>query len=385
MAYSLPERGFVFWPVGTGDSTSIILNEDNWIQVDLNQTAAEDGKVSIIDELIENLPQKDNKPYLAVFALTHPDEDHCKGFEEFLDKVTIGEIWFTPRTFENHEDLCEDATAFQEEALRRIEKISASGNDTSSGDKAKIIGFHESIQEQFPDFPDEQLVVPGNYIEDYDGNKILEDELKIFIHAPLKEAIEEDRNNTSLAMQVSLNDGDSWSKALLFGDLAYLRIAKIFEITEENDNEDALEWNILLAPHHCSKSVMYHEDENGVEKYKSEIIDKLKKYQDGEGIIVSSSEKVPASNDKGDNPPHAKAKAKYLDIVDNDDFVCTVENSSTSSPEPVVIDTSDGELAVRNAAVVVSSPNIISKPAAEEALKEVEDDPHSPSEPVRYG
>ena len=57
MSRTLPEKGFVFWPVGNGDSTSIIISDDDWMQVDLNQTDAEDGRVDIVDELIENLPK----------------------------------------------------------------------------------------------------------------------------------------------------------------------------------------------------------------------------------------------------------------------------------------------------------------------------------------
>lgn len=387
MKRDLPDKGFVFWPVGTGDSISIIVSEDDWMQVDLHQTEAEDGKVSIVEELVENLPQKDGKPYLAVFALTHPDKDHCNGFSELLEKVTIGELWFTPRVFTEHQDeFCEDACSFQEEAMRRIGETSKGKDGTPSGDKAKIIGYHKKYNDQeFNDFPDSQLVIPGTYVQDYDGKPIAEDEFKIFIHAPLQEAIEEDRNNTSLAMQVSLNEGDKWSKALLFGDLAYLRINEIFEITEANDNADTLEWNILLAPHHCSKSVMYHKDENGVERYKPEIIDYLNKYKDGEGVIVASSEKVPASNNKGDNPPHAKAKSKYLDVVSTDDFVCTQEHSSASEPSPVILEADNGEISIRNAAIFTSNKGVLSKPAVEDSLREVENDPRPPSESVRYG
>lgn len=387
MARSLPEKGFVFWPVGTGDSTSVIINEEDWMQVDLHQTDAEDGKVSIVDELVENLPQKDGKPYLAVFALTHPDKDHCNGFSELLEKVTIGELWFTPRVFTEHQDeFCEDACAFKDEAMRRIGETSKGKDATPSGDKAKIIGYHKKYDDQeFNDFPDTQLVIPGTYVRDYDGKSTSEDEFKVFIHAPLQEAMEEDRNNTSLAMQVSLNQDGKLSKALLFGDLAYLRINKIFELSEINDNPHALEWNILLAPHHCSKSVMYHKDEDGVERYKQEIIDYFNKYQDGDGIIVASSEKIPASNDKGDNPPHAKAKSKYLDVVNNDDFVCTQEHSTASDPGPVILEVDGGDLTIKDAVTGVSGPGILSKPAVEESLREVENDPRPPSEPVRYG
>ena len=121
----------------------------------------------MIDELIEILPTPGDQPYLSVFALTHPDLDHCQGFEEFETasshgvhlhkvlcddtqevrlycfseeraakeraiverfankRVIISELWMSPRTFREfreNDDLCDDAQAFHDEAfMRRVE------------------------------------------------------------------------------------------------------------------------------------------------------------------------------------------------------------------------------------------------------------------------
>ena len=57
----LPEQGVVFWPVGTGDSTTIVLGGDLVLQVDLRdmKAADEDGAVvaAVIDRLADTLPQ----------------------------------------------------------------------------------------------------------------------------------------------------------------------------------------------------------------------------------------------------------------------------------------------------------------------------------------
>ena len=105
------EPKVMFWPVGTGDSTSVVVQDGVVLQVDLrdlhSSNEADDDHAAIIDELVENLPKVDDMPYLSAFALTHPDKDHILGFEELLDRVTIGEIWFTPRVFiESDQDLC---------------------------------------------------------------------------------------------------------------------------------------------------------------------------------------------------------------------------------------------------------------------------------------
>ena len=35
--FTLPDRGFVFWPVGTGDSTTVVIDKDHVMQVDIRQ------------------------------------------------------------------------------------------------------------------------------------------------------------------------------------------------------------------------------------------------------------------------------------------------------------------------------------------------------------
>src|SRR5687768_3020007 len=98
---TLPARGFVFWPVGTGDSTTIVVNEWTVVQVDLHHLVAaddsDDPRMAIVDQLVKALPKKNQKPYLSLFALTHLDLDHCQGFKDLLKRVQIGELWFTPR------------------------------------------------------------------------------------------------------------------------------------------------------------------------------------------------------------------------------------------------------------------------------------------------
>jgi hypothetical protein len=100
--FEFPDRGIVFWPVGVGDSTTVVIDEDTVLQIDLHhlKAAVEDGdpRIPIVDRLVELLPTRDGKPYLAGFAATHLDEDHVLGFAELLDRVTIGDLWFTPRS-----------------------------------------------------------------------------------------------------------------------------------------------------------------------------------------------------------------------------------------------------------------------------------------------
>lgn len=341
------EPKFIFWKVGTGDSTSVVVKEDVVLQVDLRHTAAaddvEDDRTPIVDRLVEELPKVDGNPYLNGFALTHPDKDHIQGFKELLDQVTIGELWFTPRVFNEYKkDLCDDAVTFRDEAMRRVKLMIENGGDVGAGDRVRLIGYDTLLEgDDFEGFPNDALSIPGNAITELDGGE-LEGEFRAFIHAPFKEDGEEenDRNDTSMAMQVVLGDDPSKGGALLFGDISYPVIRKIFDVSKANDNEDALAWKVLLAPHHCSKSIMYQKDSD-TEKLQKDILSDLDDAQVGDGYIVASSEAVPSSNKKGDNPPHAKAKERYEEIADGG-FLCTHEDSGDD--EYLVFTSDDGEI-----------------------------------------
>src|SRR5260370_9055720 len=116
----------MFWPVGTGDSTTIVVDDDHVIQVDLHDMAKADSDDAIVtpvvDALAACLPKRNGRPHLAVFVLTHADQDHCRGFADLLKSVTIGALWATPRVWREDEDaeavICDGARAFQEGAER---------------------------------------------------------------------------------------------------------------------------------------------------------------------------------------------------------------------------------------------------------------------------
>lgn len=337
MGINGPRKGFIFWPVGNGDSTTIIIDEDTVIQVDLNHLGSseeeEDPHISIINELVDILPNVEDKPYISVFGLTHPDQDHCRGFAELLKQVTIGEIWHSPRIFREYtKDLSDDAKAFQKEAKRRAKEMIKHNGQVEVGDRLRLIGYDELLEEdEFKNFPREYLTVPGNTITIVDGQDV-EDIFDAFVHAPFKEDSSGERNDTSLGMQINLKDGDICGRTMLLGDHCYPTLKKIFDRSEAED----LEWNVFLAPHHCSKKVMYWKDEgDDEEKLKQDILDAIENASGKPGYIVASCEPIPSSNAEGDNPPHVKAKNRYQEIVP-DDFICTEEHPNEDNPEPIV-------------------------------------------------
>src|SRR5688572_28249509 len=135
MNASLPSPSITFWPVGCGDSITVRLDDDTFIQIDLHDVADaqkdDDPRTPIVERLVALLPTPDGaaKPYLAAFGATHLDNDHICGFGDLLDQVTIGDLWFTPRVLHHQREqgLSEDAEAFRDEAERRINKLRADG------------------------------------------------------------------------------------------------------------------------------------------------------------------------------------------------------------------------------------------------------------------
>jgi hypothetical protein len=329
-----------FWPVGTGDSTTFVVRESEIIfQVDLRHSQkSEDDETDctpIIDYLVKHLPKRDGKPYLSTFAITHPDKDHIQGFEELLKRVTVGELWFTPRIFREHDDdphgLGEDAQAFRKEAHRRVKTAIEAQGDPGAGNRVRLIGYDDLLAEdKYKGFPMEFFSVPGELVESLDGEGLV-GEFRAFIHGPFKpDDMVGDRNDTSLAMQVILGSNPEAGGVLMFGDHKYPTIRKIFDVSRANKRLENLNWQVLLAPHHCSKKVMY-QDEDGKEVLKKDIMDEFEASQVGAGYIVSSSNPVPESNKSGDNPPHAKAKARYQEVAIGG-FLCTHDDGGHAMP-----------------------------------------------------
>ena len=372
MAFEFPARGLVFWPVGNGDSTTIVVDSKTYLQVDLNHLEKsedeDEASWAVVDELAKRLPKVNDRPYLAAFALTHPDQDHCRGFAELLEEVDIGELWFTPRVFNEYKkDLCDDAKKFRNEAERRVKKTISAKGDPGAGNRVRIFGYSELLEEEaFKDFPKDHLTIPDNELTFID-EKDLSDKFRAFVHAPFKDDDAGERNNTSLAMQVTLYDEPQKLRTMLLGDLSYPIIKRIFEVSDADD----LAWNVLLAPHHCSKAAMYWKDEGeDEEKLKKHIVDEIDKASLEPNRVVSSSNPVPSSNKPGDNPPHIKAKTQYETITDS--FLCTMDQDG-----PVVAELKDKKINFMGVATTAMS--------ASQAADEARGSNKPPKSALTYG
>lgn len=339
MRTKLSHPGFIFWPVGTGDSTTVVISPDNTIlQIDLHHLSrSEDGEdehVPIVDELVRLLPKRGGRPYLAAFALTHPDQDHILGFADLLKRVDIGQIWHTPRIFrENNADLCDDAIAFKNEVQRRCRVTVSNPDHTPLCHQVLVIGHDDIFAEgKYRNFPARWRACPGNLVTKINGIECAQT-FQAFIHAPFKEESTCDRNDTSLALHITISNGYGQGRLLLFGDLSYSTLRRIVDKTKEKGRWERLSTDVLLTPHHCSKNAMYVKGEGSQgESLKQDILDDFDwMIGDRRGYIISSSESD-FSDEKGKNPPHLKARRRYEEIVSSQNhFICTHEHGGPVS------------------------------------------------------
>jgi len=202
--------------------------------------------------------------------------------------------------------MCKDAIRFHEEAERRVAttlQAVENGVEPASGDRVRIIGYDFDAEDySYSALPDKYLTIPGQAVTIMDGEEVA-DRFEAFIHAPFKDDCAEARNDTSLAMQITLRHPEAGTEGyvLLFGDLAYATIKKIFEFSSSRRPE-RLRWDVMLSAHHCSKKVMYATGDDGEEELKRDILDDFEKYAQPEAYVVASSMPFPESDKPGANP-----------------------------------------------------------------------------------
>lgn len=376
--FEAPERGIIFWPVGTGDSTTVVVDNQHWVQIDLHQLAAseddEDDRVPVVDRLCDLAPQRDGVPYIAAFTATHLDKDHILGFAKLNEDALIGELWFTPRVFwdaDELKDMCDDAKTFVEEVQRRIDVLVKTGS-AESGDRIKIFGDDEILGESpYSDLPDECFTRTGEFFTQVDGEDLV-DALRVFVLAPEKSDGTEERNDTSLGLQILLVDGDARGTLVTLGDLAYPDVKDIFE---REDDEDVL-WSIFQAPHHCSKGVMYWKDDGDQnDSLRQDVLDLISEAADANGAwIIASCECIPAVDKERANPPHRKAATAYEEVVDSGHFLVTGDHA----PDAIVFELGESGLSLRDAnAVKADARSGKSVPAATAAASGASSSGHS--------
>ena len=153
-----------FFPVGNGDMTLVVFDNDQTLLVDLHARSAADDEEDDTPDVMTDLRPRlqrdhDGRLYVDGFLLTHPDKDHVGGLETHFhlgppddwkkadDKILIREMWSSPVVFRRANStttLCDDAKAWAKEARRRVQQFRDDGFATVEGDRIQIMGEDEN-------------------------------------------------------------------------------------------------------------------------------------------------------------------------------------------------------------------------------------------------
>lgn len=350
-----------FFPVDNGSMTLIKLNDtdETTILVDIFiREKADDDDEEIYDVgayLRKQLKKdKNGRPYVDVFLLTHNDDDHIRGLQKHFHlgppddyqepeddeepKIIIHEMWSSYRFWKRASDsnkLCEDAKAFNREMKRRVKLFEENKKIQNAGDRAIIIGKDpegktNNITEIVRDIDDIFSII---------NNKDLSDKLNILVLGPLPQQEDESdedfsqKNRGSVILQVNVTEKNYSNKIILPGDAEVFVWETLWE--KFKNNKEKLEYDILLAPHHCSWHSLSYDSISNSEDPKVSTNAKNALSQAKEGAFIISSSK-PIKNDDSD-PPSYKAKREYLTIVNKEHFLCTQEYPNEDKVEPIVI------------------------------------------------
>lgn len=344
-----------YFPVGNGDCSLTELSDGTQIVIDCNLTQVshdegDDTCYNVHDHLLRVCKRLDGyKPHVDVFILTHGDEDHCRGFKDGFHTgdpanyskwhanrgyILIDELWFSPRIFYplEEEGLCEDAQAFREEAERRMALHRARSAEAGrAGNRIRIIGHTDNPQLQGLLH---LVTVPGNAINIIDGKP--KTDFSFFVHGPFKEDSDDPeggRNSTSVVLQARFDVGGVRRAGLAFfgGDADYA----IFENIVDRSQPDTLEWDLLLAVHHCSWSFFGPHSDDPVPADTSMTF--LGYHRDGASVMASCK----PIRDDDDNPPHWAAAEIYRETVGEENFIELAEAIDPKAPQPVTFSISE--------------------------------------------
>ena len=373
----------VFYPVGNGDTTQIILAKGRRILFDFcHRDKAEDADTPEIDlksRLKEDLKAV-GRDYFDVVAFTHADLDHIQGSTEFFElqyakkyqgdgRIKIRELWvpaamLLESTDKDHQK--EEFVLLRQEARYRL----LEGKDILVFSKPKALldwleprlkerGEPASARDHL--FIDAGTIVPG-FTPENDG-------VEFFCHSPfIKHCDEGDiiRNSAALVFNVRFQADGSFYDFLQVGDAEYCDLEDIVSITRYHKNDDRLAWDLYNIPHHCSYRAL-NDVKSDRETVPTPLVKDLLLMSRTDAYVVSSSKPIPDVKDSYEQiqPPHIQARKayeRYLKEVGGRKFLVTMEEPNANKPEPLTFEISRGGVTWTRTASIGAPAILTSRP-----------------------
>ena len=368
----------IFYPVGNGDTTQIVLENGKRVLLDYRHQKESEKFGSRIfnlrDELRSDLKAV-SRNYFDVVAFTHGDSDHIGNSTEFFellfaekyqgeDKIKIRELWVPASMILETAPMdgqSDEYVIWRQEARYRLKQ----GTGIRVFSKPEMLKNWLSDNGLTLDSRRHLITDAGQLVPGY---TLASDKVEFFCHSPFVKHVDEGddmRNSASLIFQIRFDAGGTLFNFLAVGDSAHEVLTDIVYITKYHKNDGRLDWDLFNIPHHCSYLALGPE-KGSTETVPVEQVKELLLHGQPGAYIVSSSE--PIKNDRLGyarvQPPHIQAKntyVAYLNKVRGRKVLVTMEEPSETRPQPLVFEISanGGRLALAasmGAASIVSSP-----------------------------
>jgi hypothetical protein len=366
----------LFYPVGNGDTSQIILENGKRILFDFrhkDRTSGEEKPEIDLKERLKKELKDSEKSSFDVVAFTHSDTDHIENSTSFFellhadkyqgeDRIKIDTLWVPAsmilETAANDKQSAE-FVIWRQEARYRL-KEGKGIRVFSKPDKLKSwLEEHNLTVESRRDLiTDAGALVPEFSLKD--------DGVEFFCHSPFIKHVDEGddlRNGAALIFNVRFEIGGNIYDYLAIGDSEYLVIEDIVTITQNHDNSDRLSWDLFNIPHHCSYKALSNEKGEDITTPTNLVEELLLSGREG-AYLVSSSNAIKDSKEgcEQKQPPHIQAKKcyeKYLKENGGCKFLVTMEESDPSDPQPIEFIIDDAGISVKkeskSAAYVITS------------------------------
>jgi len=341
-----------FYPLGNAETCLLELKDGAKIlfdYADMRTEATDDLRYDIKEEL-------SSIKEFEVVMFSHAHEDHVKGASEFFylkhakkyqsdERSHIKELWVSA-AFLLDTDLenQSDAKIIRNEARYRLK----------NAEGIKIFAAPDSLNDwlddQGIDYDDiKHLIIHAGDIISISG---YEDEIEFFVHAPFSDDSDEiqDKNDPSIVMQVRLLNEGYETNILITGDTPYSVLDKIVEISQEQENDDRLVWDIYDIPHHCSHTGLNEKEEKNTRiMTPTENVQWLLERAQDNAYMIASCEEITEYT----SPPHIIAKRTYEKYTASDvSFLATMEHKrlKDSKPYPIVFTIDDNGISLNELA-----------------------------------
>lgn len=347
----MPHR-IIFYPVGNGDTSQILLQNGKRILFDfrhIKRTEEGDGpEIDLAARLRRELKDA-NREHFDVVAFTHGDSDHIENSTEFFElhhaakyqgngRIKINTLWVPAAMIlecGTNDNQSSEFIIWREEAKHRL-KVGDGIRVFSKPDKLKDWLEKEGLTLESR----RHLITDaGQLVDDF---TIESDGVQFFCHSPFIKHVDEGddlRNAAALIFNVRFREGGRDYDYLAVGDTDWCVLEDIVQTTKDHENMDRLAWDLYNIPHHCSYRALSDEKGDAETTPKPLIKELLEQGKEG-AYLVSSSAPIHDTKEgrEQQQPPHIQAKKcyeRYRRDVGGAKFLVTMEEPNTTRPEPI--------------------------------------------------